>query len=45
MAMLVLQKEEAVLGRKIEERPLEERLRYGLIIVDKPPGPTSHEVS
>ncbi|BAN90122.1 H/ACA RNA-protein complex component Cbf5p [Aeropyrum camini] len=26
------------------ERPLEVYLRYGMIVVDKPPGPTSHEV-
>ncbi len=25
-------------------RPLDVYLRYGLVVVDKPPGPTSHEV-
>lgn len=27
-----------------EERPIDMHLKYGLIVVDKPPGPTSHEV-
>jgi H/ACA ribonucleoprotein complex subunit 4 len=26
-------------------RPLEEHLRYGMINLDKPPGPSSHEVT
>ena len=26
------------------ERPVEEYIRKGLIVLDKPPGPTSHEV-
>ncbi len=26
------------------ERPLEEKLKLGIINLDKPPGPTSHEV-
>lgn len=31
------------LGTRPGERTLEQALRYGLIILDKPPGPTSHE--
>lgn len=27
------------------KRPLEEHLRYGMINLDKPPGPSSHEVT
>lgn len=26
------------------ERPMEEAIRKGLLVIDKPPGPTSHEV-
>ncbi|MEM0361661.1 MAG: tRNA pseudouridine synthase A [Sulfolobales archaeon] len=25
-------------------RPLSQRLNYGVVVIDKPPGPTSHEV-
>jgi H/ACA ribonucleoprotein complex subunit 4 len=32
-------------GRKPEERPPEEYVRYGVINLDKPAGPTSHEVA
>jgi tRNA U55 pseudouridine synthase TruB len=32
-------------GRKPEERPPEEYIRYGVINLDKPAGPTSHEVA
>tara|TARA_B100000029_G_scaffold356278_1_gene349119 strand:- start:515 stop:1510 length:996 start_codon:yes stop_codon:yes gene_type:complete len=31
-------------GVKYDERTIEQLLEYGLILVDKPPGPTSHEV-
>jgi len=31
-------------GKPPEERSIEELLRYGVINLDKPPGPTSHEV-
>ena len=27
-----------------EERPLKDRIRFGIINIDKTPGPTSHEV-
>jgi len=32
-------------GLKPDERPAEEYLRYGVINLDKPAGPTSHEVA
>jgi H/ACA ribonucleoprotein complex subunit 4 len=32
-------------GHKPEERPAEEYTRYGVINLDKPAGPTSHEVA
>lgn len=31
-------------GKLPEERSLEELLKFGVINLDKPPGPTSHEV-
>ena len=33
------------LGCKPEERPTSEIIRYGIVNIDKPPGPTSHQVS
>jgi H/ACA ribonucleoprotein complex subunit 4 len=32
-------------GHKPGERPTEEYIRYGVINLDKPAGPTSHEVA
>ncbi|TRO46680.1 RNA-guided pseudouridylation complex pseudouridine synthase subunit Cbf5 [Candidatus Bathyarchaeota archaeon] len=32
------------LGSLPGERPIGDHIRYGLIVIDKPPGPTSHEV-
>src|SRR2546429_6710882 len=32
-------------GTRPEERSIEERIRLGVAIVDKPTGPTSHQVS
>jgi len=32
-------------GHKPAERPAEEYIRYGVINLDKPAGPTSHEVA
>lgn len=32
-------------GHKPEERPIQEYVRFGLINVDKPAGPSSHEVT
>jgi len=43
--MLVLRREEYATGKRPSERSMEERLRFGVVPVDKPTGPTSHEVS
>jgi len=32
-------------GHKPEERPIEEYVRFGVINLDKPAGPSSHEVT
>jgi len=32
-------------GRKPEERPADDYIRHGVINLDKPAGPTSHEVA
>ncbi len=32
-------------GHKPEERPADKHLQYGVINLDKPSGPTSHEVA
>lgn len=32
-------------GHEPEQRPAEEHIRYGVINLDKPAGPTSHEVA
>jgi tRNA pseudouridine55 synthase len=32
-------------GHKPEERPAEEYIRFGVVNLDKPAGPTSHEVA
>ena len=32
------------LGTLPEERSIQDRIKYGMIVIDKPPGPTSHEV-
>jgi len=32
-------------GKKPEDRPIEEYIRKGVINLDKPAGPTSHEVT
>ena len=32
-------------GHKPEERPVQEYLRFGVINLDKPAGPSSHEVT
>jgi len=31
-------------GCRPEDRPIQLRIKYGLLNVDKPPGPSSHEV-
>ena len=43
--MLVLRKEPYDVGKSPSERTVEERLRFGVVPIDKPPGPTSHEVA
>jgi len=32
-------------GHKPEERPIQEHIRFGVINLDKPAGPSSHEVT
>jgi len=32
-------------GHKPEERPIQEHIGFGVINLDKPPGPSSHEVT
>ena len=32
-------------GYKPEERPINELIKFGIINLDKPPGPSSHEVT
>lgn len=32
-------------GRRPDERPPKEHVRFGVINLDKPPGPSSHEVA
>ena len=32
-------------GTRPEDRGMDERIRLGVVIVDKPQGPTSHQVS
>jgi len=32
-------------GCPVEKRPLTQHIRYGFVNVDKPPGPSSHEVT
>lgn len=45
--LLVKAKEETSprYGFKPEERPIEEYVRFGVVNLDKPPGPSSHEVT
>ena len=32
-------------GHNPEERPIQEHIRFGVVNLDKPPGPSSHEVT
>lgn len=32
-------------GHKPEERPIQEHIRFGVVNLDKPAGPSSHEVT
>jgi len=43
--VLVRQKAKGVLGTEPEKRPVKDILNYGMINIDKPAGPTSHNVS
>jgi H/ACA ribonucleoprotein complex subunit 4 len=43
--MLILQEYQSKLGCMPEERTIEEHLKYGIAIINKPIGPTSHEVA
>lgn len=45
MVMLIIREERCELGKAPGERPMEELLKYGIAVIDKPPGPSSHEVS
>jgi H/ACA ribonucleoprotein complex subunit 4 len=45
---LVVKAEEEInprFGHKPEERPIQEYMRFGIINLDKPAGPSSHEVT
>lgn len=43
--MILLHDEKSIKGKKPSERSVEERLRFGVVLIDKPKGPSSHEVS
>ena len=43
--MLVFRKAESNYGKSVSERTIEEKLRKGVFILDKPPGPSSHEAA
>ncbi|MFH1057008.1 MAG: RNA-guided pseudouridylation complex pseudouridine synthase subunit Cbf5 [Candidatus Micrarchaeota archaeon] len=43
--MILLREFEGKIGKKPSERPLEEKLRKGVFVLDKPCGPTSHEAA
>ncbi len=45
MPLKTLRKEEYLLGTEPEKRSVEQLLQFGIVPVDKPPGPSSHEVS
>ena len=45
---VIVREEEATdskFGKKPEERTVEELIRYGVVVINKPQGPTSHQVS
>lgn len=45
---LIIKSEEQTnprLGHKPEERPIQEHMQFGIINLDKPAGPSSHEVT
>src|SRR3989344_4659329 len=43
--MLILRKAESKAGKPPGQRSLEEKLRKGVFVLDKPCGPTSHEAA
>ncbi|MFH1750127.1 MAG: RNA-guided pseudouridylation complex pseudouridine synthase subunit Cbf5 [Candidatus Micrarchaeota archaeon] len=43
--MLIINEAEGKIGKRPSERPIGELLEYGIAVIDKPPGPSSHEVS
>jgi len=43
--MLVKREAEACLGKRPEEREIEELLDYGMVVIDKPKGPTTHQLA
>ena len=45
MELHIIRKEEGTKGVRPEERPIERALHYGIIVLNKPAGPTSHQVS
>ena len=46
-SLVVKAKEETDMrfGHRPEERPIQEHMRFGIINLDKPAGPSSHEVT
>ncbi|MFH1779958.1 MAG: RNA-guided pseudouridylation complex pseudouridine synthase subunit Cbf5 [Candidatus Micrarchaeota archaeon] len=45
MSLTVLGEEEFTKGKKTSERSIQEKMRFGVLIINKPCGPSSHEVS
>ncbi len=43
--MLIKKKQEPASGKKPEERTAQELLDYGIAVIDKPKGPTTHQVA
>ncbi|MBI4139365.1 RNA-guided pseudouridylation complex pseudouridine synthase subunit Cbf5 [Candidatus Woesearchaeota archaeon] len=45
MHLHTIREEEGAIGVVPEERPLERKINYGIVVINKPAGPTSHQVS
>ncbi|MBI5225069.1 RNA-guided pseudouridylation complex pseudouridine synthase subunit Cbf5 [Candidatus Micrarchaeota archaeon] len=43
--MITIQKAKSDLGVEPNNRSIEEQMKYGIVVIDKPIGPSSHEVS
>lgn len=43
--MIIIREEKSAIGKNPSKRTLKEKLNFGVICIDKPIGPTSHEVS